>query len=163
MKKILMILVAVFTLAIAGCETPEEEQKTCDEGYVLVDDECVLDEVDPITCDEGYTLNEETNTCEEDEVEPITCEEGYELVGEQCLKIIEEIDFNDVYPEYNSYYQVFVRSFADSDNDGVGDFNGITAKLDYLEALGVTGLWLMPIHPSPGVGSCGQSHNCHPA
>lgn len=47
------------------------------------------------------------------------------------------------------FYEIFVRSFNDSDGDGVGDFNGITAKLDYLQNLGVRGLWLMPINPSP--------------
>ena len=47
------------------------------------------------------------------------------------------------------YYEIFVRSFADSNGDGIGDFNGITAKLDYLQWLGVSGLWLTPIYPSP--------------
>jgi glycosidase len=47
------------------------------------------------------------------------------------------------------YYEIFVRSFADSNGDGVGDLNGITAKLDYLQWLGVSGLWLTPIFPSP--------------
>ena len=47
------------------------------------------------------------------------------------------------------FYEIFVRSFRDSDGDGIGDFNGITEKLDYLQALGVKGLWLMPINPSP--------------
>lgn len=55
------------------------------------------------------------------------------------------------------FYEVFVRSLADSDGDGVGDFRGLTAKLDELNDgdpatdsdLGVSGLWLMPIHPSP--------------
>jgi alpha-amylase len=47
------------------------------------------------------------------------------------------------------YYEIFVRSFADSDGDGIGDLNGITAKLDYLKWLGVSGLWLTPIYPSP--------------
>jgi len=45
-------------------------------------------------------------------------------------------------------YQILVYSFCDSDGDGVGDFNGITSKLDYLDELGVTALWLSPIHPS---------------
>ena len=47
------------------------------------------------------------------------------------------------------YYEIFVRSFQDSGNDGVGDFNGVTERLDYLVDLGVTGVWLMPVHPSP--------------
>lgn len=46
------------------------------------------------------------------------------------------------------FYEIFVRSFKDSDGDGIGDFNGITEQLDYLQGLGVTGLWLMPIHPA---------------
>jgi glycosidase len=47
------------------------------------------------------------------------------------------------------FYEIFVRSFRDSDGDGDGDFNGIIEKLDYLQALGIRGLWLMPINPSP--------------
>lgn len=47
------------------------------------------------------------------------------------------------------FYEIFVRSFYDTDGDGIGDFNGITQKLDYLEALGINAIWLMPIHPSP--------------
>jgi len=45
-------------------------------------------------------------------------------------------------------YEIFVQSFADSDGDGIGDINGMTAKLDYLQQLGVEGIWLMPINPS---------------
>ena len=47
------------------------------------------------------------------------------------------------------FYEIFVRSFRDSDGNGIGDFNGITEQLDYLQELGVKGLWLMPINPSP--------------
>lgn len=55
------------------------------------------------------------------------------------------------------FYEIFVRSFYDSDGDGIGDLNGVTEKLDYLNDgdptthsdLGITGIWLMPVNPSP--------------
>ena len=46
-------------------------------------------------------------------------------------------------------YQLHVRSFFDLDDDGVGDFPGLTSKLDYLERLGVSAIWLLPFYPSP--------------
>ena len=46
-------------------------------------------------------------------------------------------------------YEAHVKSFSDSNNDGIGDFNGLTQKLDYLQALGITCLWLLPFFPSP--------------
>ena len=45
-------------------------------------------------------------------------------------------------------YQLLVYSFCDSDGDGVGDFNGIASKLDYLKEMGVSALWLSPVHPA---------------
>ena len=47
-------------------------------------------------------------------------------------------------------YQIYVRSFADSDGDGVGDLQGIRSRLPYLRELGVDGIWLTPFYPSPG-------------
>jgi glycosidase len=65
----------------------------------------------------------------------------------------------DGYPWWNDtvFYEIFVRSFYDSNGDGIGDLNGIIQKLDYLNDgdpntttdLGITGIWLMPIFPSP--------------
>jgi glycosidase len=57
------------------------------------------------------------------------------------------------------FYEIYVRSFYDSNGDGIGDINGLIEKLDYLNDgnpnttadLGITGIWLMPIHPSPSV------------
>ena len=46
-------------------------------------------------------------------------------------------------------YQIYPRSFYDSNNDGIGDLNGITAKLDYLKELGITLIWVCPIFKSP--------------
>ena len=46
-------------------------------------------------------------------------------------------------------YQIYPRSFADSNNDGVGDLAGITAHLDHVASLGVDGIWLSPFFKSP--------------
>src|SRR5512141_2709410 len=47
------------------------------------------------------------------------------------------------------FYELSVRAFADSNGDGIGDLPGVTAHLDYLQELGVTVLWFLPITPSP--------------
>ena len=47
-----------------------------------------------------------------------------------------------------AFMEIFVRSYQDSNGDGIGDLNGLTSRLDYLKDLGITGIWLMPIHPS---------------
>jgi maltose alpha-D-glucosyltransferase/alpha-amylase len=46
-------------------------------------------------------------------------------------------------------YQLHIKAFFDANNDGIGDFEGLTRKLDYLQDLGVTALWLLPFYPSP--------------
>lgn len=51
--------------------------------------------------------------------------------------------------EYANFYQIYPRSFQDSDGDGIGDLNGITQRLPYLKHLGVIGVWLSPIFKSP--------------
>ena len=49
------------------------------------------------------------------------------------------------------FYEIYPRSFADANNDGIGDLKGITAHLDYLKDLGVDAIWLTPTYPSPQV------------
>ena len=46
-------------------------------------------------------------------------------------------------------YQAHVKAFADSNGDGIGDFGGLISKLDYLQSLGITAVWLLPFYPSP--------------
>ena len=46
-------------------------------------------------------------------------------------------------------YELHVKSFSDSNDDGIGDFRGLTEKLDYIQDLGVTAIWLLPFYPSP--------------
>ena len=59
--------------------------------------------------------------------------------------------FGDDWWQHGVIYQIYPRSFADSDRNGIGDLPGIIAKLDYLADLGVDAIWLSPIYPSPGL------------
>ncbi|HVS77032.1 MAG TPA: maltose alpha-D-glucosyltransferase [Steroidobacteraceae bacterium] len=62
-------------------------------------------------------------------------------------------------------YEVHVRAFFDSNDDGVGDFPGLTRKLDYVQELGVNTIWLLPFYPSPGRDDgydIADYHNIHP-
>ena len=58
-----------------------------------------------------------------------------------------EFDSNITNVNGSVCYEIFVRSFYDSNSDGIGDFNGITQKLSYLKDLGIKTIWLMPIMP----------------
>ncbi len=55
------------------------------------------------------------------------------------LKSDDELWFRDA-----SFYEVPVRSFFDSNDDGIGDFNGLTMKLDYIKSIGMDCIWLLP-------------------
>ena len=48
-------------------------------------------------------------------------------------------------------YQIYPKSFQDSNGDGVGDLQGIISRLDYLQQLGVDAIWLCPVYKSPGI------------
>lgn len=80
-------------------------------------------------------------SCKKDEVDPYAGQFG---------KRIEEdlVSTNIIDDKYRNYYEIFVRSFNDSNMDLIGDLNGVTNKLDYIKDLGYNGIWLMPINPS---------------
>jgi maltose alpha-D-glucosyltransferase/alpha-amylase len=62
-------------------------------------------------------------------------------------------------------YEVHVKAFFDSNNDGIGDFAGLTAKLDYIQDLGVNTIWVLPFYPSPMRDDgydIADYHNIHP-
>ena len=46
-------------------------------------------------------------------------------------------------------YEIYIKGFYDKNDDGIGDFGGLIAKLDYLESLGINAVWLLPFYPSP--------------
>lgn len=94
-------------------------------------------------CSDGNNDNNENTTEKETStnVADMTPEEYFGVDGWAAQEKV--IDDN-----YRNYYQIFVYSFADSDGDGIGDFNGITSKLDYIKELGFNGIWLSPIHQS---------------
>lgn len=64
--------------------------------------------------------------------------------------LVTDLDSDGLWYKDAIIYQLHVKAFADSNNDGIGDFAGLTDKLDYLQELGVTALWLLPFYPSPG-------------
>jgi glycosidase len=69
------------------------------------------------------------------------------LFSSGCSKENKSVEIVD--DKYRNVYEIFVASFCDSNGDGTGDINGVTSKLDYLQEMGYTAIWLMPIHPSP--------------
>src|SRR5437868_4500733 len=62
-------------------------------------------------------------------------------------------------------YQLHIKAFFDSNNDGIGDFKGLASKLDYIQDLGVNAIWLLPFYPSPMKDDgydVSDYHNVHP-
>jgi alpha-amylase len=62
---------------------------------------------------------------------------------------VEAQQAKNYWPKAGVTYEIFVQSFSDSNGDGIGDFNGVTEKLDYIKELGANAIWFMPIMPSP--------------
>ena len=62
----------------------------------------------------------------------------------EAAEVVDELWYKDAI-----IYQLHVKAFADSNNDGIGDFPGLISKLDYIAELGVNTVWLLPFYPSP--------------
>src|ERR1700739_3392477 len=60
-------------------------------------------------------------------------------------------DKSDMWWKHAVIYEIYPRSFQDSNGDGIGDLNGIIQRLDYLKDLGVDAIWITPMYPSPQV------------
>jgi alpha-glucosidase len=58
-------------------------------------------------------------------------------------------DMDDIWWKHAIVYEVYPRSFGDTNGDGTGDLNGITQHLDYLKQLGIDTIWIAPFYPSP--------------
>ncbi len=102
-------------------------------------------------CGGNSTANSSNGGCDPDDMfcedTPSTSMEKIELEKDTNQDYI--LDKNVSNENASVNYEVFVRSFCDSNGDGIGDLNGLTSKLDYLKDLGVKNLWLMPINDSP--------------
>ncbi|MBQ3157146.1 MAG: alpha-amylase [Clostridia bacterium] len=63
--------------------------------------------------------------------------------------LIPPVSAESALPDAFNWYEIFVRSYQDSDGDGIGDFNGVLSRLDCIADMGYNGIWFMPIMPSP--------------
>ncbi len=73
----------------------------------------------------------------------------FNIVNSESQKIIAKKETSTEWWKEATIYQIYPRSFMDSDGDGIGDLQGIISKLDYLKELGVDALWLSPVYDSP--------------
>jgi len=90
------------------------------------------------TCDIDPTMPQCVNLFLQDQSRLVDLSNGYNST----------IDYDVLYPNNNLYYEIFVRKYADHNNNGVGDLLGIIDNIPYLQTLGVGGMWLMPIMPT---------------
>jgi glycosidase len=91
-----------------------------------------------LSCACGNTAAEEPQTTETQTSEAAQTESTAQLPE---ARVIDD--------KYRNYYEIFPYSFRDSNGDGIGDINGITESLDYIEDLGINGIWLTPVCASP--------------
>ncbi|MBQ8652403.1 MAG: hypothetical protein IJ477_03700, partial [Alistipes sp.] len=108
----------------------------------------------PVTFAEGFTLTVENA---EGEAQVYEVDSKIEFKRNQYKTLTREFspEFLVAQPDQwdgktrgEMIYEVLVYAFADSDGDGMGDFNGVTQKMDYIASLGAGAIWLSPIHPA---------------
>ncbi|NLC05156.1 MAG: alpha-glucosidase [Erysipelothrix sp.] len=73
----------------------------------------------------------------------------YTLFNQESDRAVKGTEIKKIWWKEAIFYQIYPRSFKDSNGDGIGDLRGILSKLDYLQELGITGVWLSPIYDSP--------------
>ncbi|KFZ26936.1 MAG: Alpha-amylase precursor [Candidatus Izimaplasma bacterium HR2] len=97
------------------------------------------------------TITVTEKTCEQDPLQE-KCVAAYLSDQSRIVTLSDEnvsgTDYTEVYMNNKIYYQIYVRTYADSDENNVGDIQGIIDNLDYIKSLGVGGIWLMPIMES---------------
>ncbi len=89
---------------------------------------------------EGSVQEDSQNAAASEDINAVGGWIGDEYPYEQELQIVDD--------NYRNYYEIFVYSFYDSDGNGIGDLNGVTQKLDYIQDMGFNGIWLMPVFQS---------------
>ena len=106
--------------------------------------------VNPVAADvEENERSQTSSTIEQTNSQTIEERESQEETEEiEIVPYAYEHECNIIDDNYRNYYEIFVYSFFDSDQDGIGDINGVTEKLDYIEEMGFNGIWLMPIFSS---------------
>lgn len=133
MKNKIISIISIFAISVmmlAGCGTgAAEKNNTTAENSAALENSSAA----------GNSVDSEN---------AVTAENSVELENSSTTESI-NLEPNIIDDNYRNYYEIFVASFYDSDGDGMGDLKGVTEKLDYIENMGFTGIWLMPIMPSP--------------
>ena len=108
-----------------------------------------------VLCITGCSQSQKTDQAAGDE-KPAVFSDASNAAGSDvpAASYVQMLDYNkdltrsQADDNYRTTYEIFVYSFCDSNGDGIGDFNGIRSKLDYIEDLGFAAIWLTPVHPS---------------
>ncbi len=108
------------------------------------------------TNSECLTSGTQTNARSEATGISVGCKVGGDLKSDGNIwrkaRVAQKVEKDtDPWWKHAVFYEIYPRSFSDSNGDGIGDLNGITSKLDYLHDLGIDAIWLTPCYPSPQV------------